>query len=137
MADTTTVAYLAGFFDGEGCITCLQYKHEDRDDNYGIRAQLSQNDRRPLDLAMETFPGGRLYPRKNAKVLNVQWHGLNAVDMLEQMLPFLLVKRDEARLAIEFGNIMRQIGPGQKHKPEAKARQGEIKHLLRELKYHG
>lgn len=128
MADSTTVAYLAGFFDGEGSVTSMKFQGG----SVGLRTQMSQLRRAPLELAVATFSGGRIGERSESAILNALWHGQAASNMLEQMLPFLLVKREQALLGIEFGQVMRKKLASGQYTFEDRARLFAIRDELRE-----
>lgn len=98
----TDLAYLAGFFDGEGCISIAVYK-----ENYlGIRIEIGQNTRQELDLFSKYF-GGKVTakPDKRYKTKSYRW----APGKIEQikkvltdLLPYLRQKKRRAELALEF-----------------------------------
>ena len=92
------VAYCAGFFDGEGCISI-----SDSGPGRGRQLRLitsQKYDDRPLLLMKETF-GGAVYLFSSGLPKHVTT-GRVAVRMLEQMLPYLLVKYDQAVVAAKF-----------------------------------
>lgn len=98
-----TIAYIAGFFDGEGSI--LLSKEGTR-----IRLELtvSQIDPRPLDFIAREFGGkvkfsANLARRPNARpIYSIRLRGDSAEKMIRGMLPFLIVKQEQARIAIKF-----------------------------------
>ena len=113
MTDTEK-AWLAGFFDGEGCITT--YYHDKRVNKDGsprreldVRLDISQVDRTPLDrIASMTGVGTvKLKPRSkkfkaqqgHAWILNGA-HQIRAV--LEEILPFTIVKTPQIHVALEL-----------------------------------
>lgn len=91
--------YLAGFFDGEGCIST-------RGDRYHLMLRVGNTDKRVLDLIVARY-GGKVYlsnrgprPYYTIKVtsneLCQQW--------LELMLPHLIVKKAQAIVALRICN---------------------------------
>ncbi len=119
------LGYVAGFFDGEGCIHLSTRKN-----NYTSVVSVSQRVRQPLDLIQETFGGV------------VTWNGhvylLTAftVDQqkvfLEALLPHLIVKKQQAKLMLEFLNRKRQRG--RRYTDEQRGKYDKICQELRDLK---
>lgn len=100
--------YIAGLFDGEGSIILY-------DRGYGGRPQLRctiSNTFEPVQKWLVKITGtGSIVrhvhpPEKGWKVaLTWQIYGQNAVAFLNQVLPFLIIKRDKAIAGIETQNI--------------------------------
>lgn len=111
----TVLAYLAGFLDGEGCIHLrekLTYSGRDPKKKmypgyYGA-IKVTQNVRAPLELFQRHFGGGiriKGHPgRDGRKWQHFEWECSMAqsAPMLEALLPYLIVKAEEAKAAIAF-----------------------------------
>lgn len=104
------VIWAAGFIDGEGCI------HSPHRRNLNVGA--SQVDPRPLLRLRELF-GGAIYVNDNpakrgirARRLSWSWvvTGRRAVKVLQELLPYLVVKQEVALLGVELG-MRTQSGP--------------------------
>lgn len=116
MATDVDKAWAAGFFDGEGSIsirTLRQNGHVYR----GLYIRVAQVDRTPLDRLVTIFGVGvtRLYRRHDDRRAPYHdWYtaGISAAGVLEQMLPYLTVKRTRALLAIEFQQLVGTRGRG-------------------------
>ena len=106
-----TLAYLAGFFDGEGCVHIS---------NKGIRGNslnpsyiLSVHISNTQELAVKQFLifGGQCYRRSRIPPERDLWNwacaGPKAKAALEKLLPFLKLKKLEATLGIEFQTSIR------------------------------
>lgn len=98
-------AYLAGFFDGEGCIS-LHSRY--RTDGWRVRLTISQSDYRlrelhakfGVGLLRRIEPTGRFRSRPS-----YQWIINPAKDVawiLEGILPFLVFKKAQAELAVRL-----------------------------------
>jgi len=105
--------YLAGFLDGEGCISIHRHKK--------IRDKYKQ-----CDLRVEIVNCYLLVIREIAKRLktkfirktrqNPNWKilyrisipGNKAMQILKRLLPYLIVKRKQAKLAIDFQKMKNQ-----------------------------
>ena len=91
------VIYAAGFFDGEGHVSISTASHR------GIlKIGAGQKNREPLDLLLSLF-GGTVYgpdPKGMYRWTNVTSD--KAMRALKELLPYLRVKREQARIGIEF-----------------------------------
>lgn len=117
---TTKIAYIAGFFDGEGCI---RLKHANQGGNsYYVWVAITNSNRLILDEVVELF-GGNV--RKAEKTVNkIVYHYLitasEAVDFLKTIIQFLKEKKEQAELAIAFHETKALLTP------EAKANYAAI-----------
>lgn len=118
------VAYLAGFFDGEGCILIyknyFKYKNYLPRPSYLVSIELVQKfDVRPLRLFQKTFGGIlRVKTHKNVSIHSVlSLYSKDEVKKcLETLLPFLVIKKIQARLALKFFEVKSRISWGRKGK---------------------
>ena len=109
MSDDIELSYLAGFFDGEGCVSIYHSKKlwgAEVRPRHHIRAFVVNTDRQVPDRFRELF-GGSLYIdlRKNPKhKVAYRWNvnGGNAAKFLYVIQPYLRIKYDLAELALEF-----------------------------------
>ena len=90
-------AYIAGILDGEGCIYA-----NDRQ----LAVTWAMCDKAPLDLIGELTstnvkPVSRL-SSGGRQVWQLHVTGNKAIALLEQLLPYLLVKKEQAKLALFF-----------------------------------
>lgn len=122
----TEIAYLAGFFDGEGCI--LIQKHARA---YWLEISAVQIDPAPLKLLSESF-GGRIVKKPDHRGFRSRhsWRITSdrAFIALQAMLPFLMIKRAEADLGIQFQQRMSIVLP---HTVEAVFNEREIRDAIR------
>lgn len=133
--DKETLAYLAGFFDGEGCVSILSY-HGGK--SFGIRLFASQIDPRPLNILKDKFGGSiQVQPKLPNRRTIYKWgvEGEKAVIALNLLRPYLVVKSEQADIVLEFAPL---IGTSKKRnkpltKEEINLRQ-EIKERLHRLK---
>jgi len=102
------LAYFAGFIDGEGCITIIRTGKQ-----YYLHLKVSQCDRRPLDILSEAF-GGTVIERKQYRNQSRTWEwrvsSRQAADAIRAMLPYFIVKKEQAILGLEFQDQMRSLG---------------------------
>lgn len=107
------LAYLAGFFDGEGCVSIIHTPARG-EHYYEVRVSANQVDPAPLYVMQRRF-GGRLVPLSTPDGLRQQYgwivSGPRGSDALSAMLPHLIVKRTQAVLAIQFQAGMKKGQP--------------------------
>lgn len=92
-------AYAAGFFDGEGCITAQVAK----DGSTRLHVRIGQKFVDPLEFVQLHF-GGKLSQCKDG-MFYIEWSGRSALPVIEAMLPYLIVKRRQAELAVEWCSL--------------------------------
>lgn len=103
--------WAAGFFDGEGCISIgkpinkklrkdgSRYVHV----GYQLQTIVAQRDRRPIEVLVGLF-GGNITTAKIHGSTYWYWRicGPKSLAMLERIAPFLVLKKEQAELAIRF-----------------------------------
>lgn len=111
------IEYLAGFFDGEGCISYSQpFNRETLRIHKKYTVSTSQNLIEPLLLFQEAF-GGHIYTRyprtssfsKQTHYVWVLSAQLPILNFLEMMAPLLIVKKTKAEEAISRLKIMTTV----------------------------
>jgi hypothetical protein len=113
-------AYLAGFMDGEACISATSRRSAGG--SYGAQINTKQKVPDSLIWAHGKFKVGYISPRKHdvwwrvRKRREVKW-------LLEGLLPYLILKRPQAVVAIELCS-----------RPITVERTREINQLLKDLK---
>lgn len=108
------ISYLAGFFDGEGCISVMIRKT--RKSGSYVQIKVGGCVIEPMSLFKEVF-GGEVFTakRKTASGKDVHYYRATVNQtrvILEVLLPYLLVKRDQAKKALELfavGDTMSHI----------------------------
>lgn len=98
--DKYEVAWLAGLFDGEGCISWPR-----RELLHSVRLDIPQTNLELLEKVQAVTGTGKITARKRAKAQHSQawtWscYGQNARSVLRQILPWLIVKRAAAEVAL-------------------------------------
>lgn len=101
--------YLAGFFDGEGCIDCQRmYPTQGRARFYvrpRVRIAQANSGRMVLEALHQEF-GGSILERKSQKPTqqaSASWEFLDKEGiraLLVTMLPYLTIKREQAKLVV-------------------------------------
>lgn len=97
------IAYLAGIVDGEGSFV-LHYHA--RRSKYSSQLQIGNTDLRLLQWIVSNF-GGSVYPehRESPRHKPIwRWisHSESLTDLIESILPYLIVKRSQAELILAY-----------------------------------
>jgi hypothetical protein len=108
-------AYLAGFLDGEGSIMADRRKvyNKNQPNRNGhqsptISVKVCNTDPRPLYLFQKHF-GGKLYKEpevknshRNKEIYSYRAHINSSWVLLEKLLPYLIVKQEQANIALQL-----------------------------------
>lgn len=110
----TSKAYMAGLFDGEGMVAVRKRVDESTSGKkcyYTLRTQISNTNPDPLDMIYDIWGGGinkRIDIRGGNRRPIYDWilTSSKAADFLTAVLPYLIIKKNEAILAIEFQSTL-------------------------------
>lgn len=108
---TNDVAYIAGFFDGEGCI---RIKRANQGGNsYYITATITNSNKMILEYIKDIFGGKVREAEKKANkvIYHYELTSSEAVDMIKTLLGFLKEKKEQAELAINFHEKKEWLSP--------------------------
>ena len=106
----TDLAYAAGLFDGEGCITITKqyYKKADGSKSYFhvLRLTVGMTDDWPIQWLADHLAGNISPHKPTNKKYRMQWRwearGRQAERALRLMMPWLKVKKKQAEFALLF-----------------------------------
>jgi hypothetical protein len=96
----TELAYMAGYLDGDGCINFPNYENR----YIGVRINITSGDKQVLDKFSSWF-GNKVRKTgggKNRQLYQWSADGDRAQSILACLLPFLVMKRELAGLALSF-----------------------------------
>jgi hypothetical protein len=103
-SQTTTEqrAYAAGMVDGEGHIGLAPWKG-----SFLPLAEVINTDKRVIDWFVERFPGGNVVKNDRRNALHkprYNWRltGRRAYAFLQEVLPYLVIKRDQAAIIFTY-----------------------------------
>ena len=107
--DKNEVAYIAGFFDGEGTIN-LQTHHRNnaaKTTTFHLKFRITNTNKEILDFIKFFFGVGKIYEMKRYSLKHkVAWsyelNGHDAAFAIKILLPYLVVKKEQAKLALKF-----------------------------------
>lgn len=134
--DTTklTPEWLAGFFDGEGCV-CLQMQHG----YVRLRINITQADKELLEAIASIYNADYLYvkPRKNndSLVYEIGWYGKSCANILNVLNGRVVKKQAQVDLALRFLDTL--VGSGNRLTDEQLAERESLRQHMRKLNYVG
>ena len=109
---TLDIRYVAGFFDGEGSVSITRRKPrigasgQPTSPKYILEAIIWNTNRRVLELIQQDFGGvlKRRRPRGNQRKESwgLVWSHGRAYSFLERVFPYLVVKREQAKLGLMY-----------------------------------
>ncbi len=102
-----TRAYLAGLFDGDGCVYIRHYKVQNQFLLcIGIASNVSCQ--KQTDQLKQIF-GGIAHHKKNTEAIEWSVTSNKGEDFLKVILPYLRLKKKQGELALEFNSKRRQL----------------------------
>lgn len=104
------LSYIAGFFDGEGMIRINRSMGK----YYSLQCVVVNTDLKPLKYIQQIF-GGTIAERKKYKShhkTSYRWRvtSNDAKNFLEKIYPWLITKKEQALIGIDFQNNMKKFG---------------------------
>ena len=96
-----SLAYMAGFFDGEGYLGILKRKRKNWNIEYFLQVSIGQKDGATMDWIVNQF-GGHLHKVKRDGSYYWTISNKGAYEFISKIVPFLRYKKPQAELAIEF-----------------------------------
>jgi hypothetical protein len=127
------MAWIGGFFDGEGCISITKRQRSENFVEHFLAVQIAQKQRHPLEMIQRRFGGCLSVARRgDAEFYYLRMHGTRAQRFIEEVRPYLICKDGEADLALE---LRRLIGkPGSRSTPEIWRKKDRIWSRFMELR---
>jgi len=112
MIEKTVLAYLAGMIDADGYITITRSIRKGKN-YFAAQIGIAGTKRQPHDLAASMW-GGKVstyIPKNPEHRPQHQWQrmGKSAVSVIESIYPYLLIKKENAELALELQEMVLEI----------------------------
>lgn len=101
MVNHEEIAYCAGLFDGEGCISTSQYFTQDERERYHTSIFLGMQDLATVEFFQRVVGLGSVNRRSDGLWM-FQASGAKAANVLRVLAPYLRTKREAALLFVEF-----------------------------------
>ena len=131
-------AYLAGIFDGEGCVGYYKRKGSRTKYSYVSVVMVTQSDARLMTWLRDKIVFGTIYSRPGKKHVEFHWETnkkAHVCEFLETIRPYLILKGEQVDILL---NHFQQEGLHPKHKgtvtPEVVADREKVYQELRSLK---
>lgn len=106
--DNNNIAYVAGLFDGEGCVDIYQAttSKNSKSPSLMLRVTISQKDGSIMSWLEKEFGGYvRMDRRKDTWIHRWELRSQKASKFLEMILPFTKIKDRQIKLALEFEEV--------------------------------
>ena len=105
MEANETLAYIAGIIDGEGCISVSVLHSKSGRSHNSIYVKIGNTCEEVIRYIDVLLPGGTSevpgYGNRKTTYI-IQWYGESAIDVIELVLPYLIIKRKVAELALDM-----------------------------------
>ena len=132
-----TPEWLAGFFDGEGCVSCVRHRGMP-----SLSVNITQCDQSILTLIGMKYGSGRAplaKPRRGARHSQgfvLQFCGKSALPFLEAIAPHVILKRKQVEFGIEMAKLHMKAGGNRRNAkgkmdPAIRARREELLTVIR------
>jgi len=113
-------AYMAGIIDGEGCISLSPAYKSKRGQVHRLLLTVNNTSLSLISWVAEKWQANlhlfksntlnSLLPLRKHKIYSCQINGKKAVLILKEILPYLICKKRQAEVAIEFGKTIGKTG---------------------------
>jgi len=109
--ETEWIAYIAGFFDGEGCFYLGTQKGRNGKDYPKAQILLSQSGPEGLEILnkIQETVGGNLYThlvagqyKATKTAYKLWWNADEGKLLIKTLLPYLIIKKKEAQAVLEY-----------------------------------
>jgi hypothetical protein len=117
VASQMTSAYLAAMIDAEGSITIVK-REEKRKESYYLRSYVYNTNKGLLETIQARFGGSVMQTRKatdkHATAWALVWSHAAAAEVAKLVAPLLIVKSEQAEVALKFHALASSLNPGRK-----------------------
>lgn len=99
------IIYLAGIFDGEGCVLIVVRPSRDgRSPQYAVVCEVNMQDGAPIKMLQELFGGIYHIRKKSGNYPAAEWlvSSQKAKKFIEAIIPYSTVKKEQLLVALEF-----------------------------------
>ncbi|HEX6826171.1 MAG TPA: LAGLIDADG family homing endonuclease [Nitrospiraceae bacterium] len=129
------IAWAAGFFDGEGCVSISSAVERGKYRRYQLSVIIAQKVREPLDVFVSLF-GGSVTALKvhGSTYFQYKTTGFNAWSILQSLLPYLTVKREVAEVGMQFQEVLESTLP-KKGTKRTESQNTQMELLYQQAKY--
>ena len=98
-----SIQYISGFFDGEGCVSIYSKKEKRGNIRTCLRASIGNTNLGVLDQIKSVHGGAiRVLKGVNSPVYLLTFTGKVAVDFIESILEFTVIKKTQIQVALHY-----------------------------------
>lgn len=150
--DNDIIAYIAGFFDGDGHVSLTKLSDDAAIPHYALAVGITQTERGILDWIQKQLDAGTVtsarkgptkeYPNRKA-TWQLRFYGRDAEAVLKIIKPYLRVKQLRAELGLKFatqlnGRLVREAGKRQvSTSPDLQAEREKVYVQMQTLNHRG
>jgi hypothetical protein len=132
-----SIPYAAGIFDGEGCVSpYVANTHKGKYTTVRLRINVTNTSIELLEKLKTVFGVGSIRPKKRTTRQKSCWQwtvtSKQAKTVLEKILPYLIVKKDQAIAGIRISSLSN--GRGRKRSPLVFQEQLSLVEVIKDLK---
>lgn len=133
--DEKLIAYVAGFFDGEGCVSV--WSKGGKKGSYTFGVIIVNTNPIPLGICKDIF-GGSIYketrggPRRPLWIWRCSYN--KAIKFINAILPYSIIKKPELEVALEYAKTLKGNNNRQGISISVRRKRERIKKELKELK---
>lgn len=135
--DNAIIQYLAGFFDGEGCIQIVR-TNEKKHPQYDLRIMVANTHEGVLRRLVEAFGCGCISHRRQRAHWRMCFFWVcscrDAEHVLKLIAPYLIVKREQVRIALDVQKVKRARPSYRYHDPALTQWYEDMRIKVQELK---
>jgi len=124
-------AYIAGFFDGEGCLHISKKMRKNQGKNYcySLKSVISNTKLEPLKY-IKIFFGGSI-SKQNRKINQkdiyfLQMNIKSTINLLKNIYPYLRIKKEQANVAFKIIEVKKNYSPLRKGHRQSNGHDGFI-----------
>ncbi len=133
MSLNVNIAWVAGFFDGEGCVSITRRQRSANFVEHFMAVQIAQKDPRPIRLIHDEFGGCLTIARRGkSSFFYLRFHGKTAERFLKAIEPYVICKDKEVHLGLELRGLIGM--PGKRSTKEKWEAKEHIYQRFRELR---
>lgn len=136
---TPSIAWIAGFFDGDGCVALLR-KPRIEGHGYVPHMALAQSDRSILEAVQRVIGCGTIHAGKGSALsrktpYTLNWSGENFMVASKRLMSQLVLKREEVLLVRRFSQKWANVRTTTLHVKQSRDQHADqVRHQLQVLK---
>ena len=141
---TILLSYLAGIIDSDGCISITKVRPNglNKTCRHFLVVSIQMQEKRVIDFLAKKFDRNVIRHKKRGHQkrdsFRVTWQAINAMELLKKVKPYLIGKKDQADIAIQFQNHISSInrrGRGKRISKEEIIKRDKFHQEISQLKH--